>query len=155
MTTEHSGNQLLNSDPYIFQVSQLCILPVSWWHSFHNANWESALCQELLSYCCCWIKLRMLGKAHINTAARLGMDLQQKLPTTPWVGQVCALPHGKEGLWWGPAGEVRWAQVSSAQVGQVSDNECFPTNSMIWLFYQGRSRCLFVGKVMNRENQKA
>lgn len=40
------------------------------------------------------------------------------------------------------------------QVGQVSDNECFPTNSMIWLFYQGRSHP-FVRKAMNRENQKA
>lgn len=59
-------------------------------------------------------KMKMLGKAHIDTAARLGMDLQWKLPSSPWVGRVCALPHGKGGPWWGPAVEVRWAYVSSA-----------------------------------------
>lgn len=58
--------------------------------------------------------MKMLGKAHIDTAARLGMDLQWKLPSSPWVGRVCALPHGKGGPWWGPAVEVRWAYVSSA-----------------------------------------
>ena len=151
---EHRGNQLFNSDFYSYQVSQLYPSSASWCHSFHNPNWESALCQELLSFCCCWIKLRMLGKALNNTGAGAGMDSWPKLPSTPSLGQVVdctmrgisgrALQRG-----WG------WAQVRSAPSRTGIRHECFPINSSVCLSYQGKSLVFFLwGRGWTRKTTK-
>lgn len=154
ITAEHCGNQLFNSDFYSYQGSQLYPWSVSWCHSFHNPNWESALCQELLSFCCGWIKLRVSGKARNNTGAGAGMDSWPELPSTPSLGQVVdctmrgisdrALQQGRG-----------WAQVRSAPSKTGIKHECFPVNSSVCLSYQGRSLVFFLwGRGWTRKTTK-